>query len=134
MRIPATPDELYAELFEIVQATHLLGDSKTFVDAIPKSDPAEILAAYRAEREQAGFDLATFVNAHFQLPEEEIEAASDPVGLPIERRIEQLWDLLTRGADKAVTHSSLIPLPHRYFHNILNLSLAFFDSDNDLSR
>jgi len=114
MNVRESPDRIYAELFEEVQSTHLLGDSKTFVDAIAKTDPRDILRAFRAQRDQPGFDLAAFVDAHFELPETDVEVATDRAGLPAEDRIEQLWDLLTRGSDKQVEHSSLIPLPNRY--------------------
>lgn len=114
MNVKETPDRLYAELFEAVQATRLLGDSKTFVDATAKTEPADILKAFRTERDQPGFDLAAFVDAHFELPATHVGVASDPAGLPVEDRIEQLWDLLTRGPDKQVEHSSRIPLPNRY--------------------
>ncbi len=114
MNIAASPDRIYAELFEHVQSQHLLGDSKTFVDAIARMDPAAVLEAYREKREQPGFDLVTFVSDHFELPEKEIDTPTDITALPIEERIEQLWDLLTRAADERVEHSSLIPLPNPY--------------------
>ena len=114
MNVRESPDRVYAELFEAVQSAHLLGDSKTFVDATAKTNPADILEAFRTERDQPGFDLAAFVETHFELPATDVEAASDPAGLPVEGRIEQLWDLLTRGADRQVEYSSLIPLPNPY--------------------
>ncbi len=114
MNVRETPDRIYAELFEAVQSAHLLGDSKTFVDAVAKTKPENVLRAFRAERDRSGFDLAAFVASHFELPATDLEAASDPAGLPVEERIEQLWDLLTRGPDEQVEYSSLIPLPNRY--------------------
>ena len=114
MNVREPPDRIYAELFEAVQATHLFGDSKTFVDAVAKTDPESILRAFRQERDQPGFDLAGFVESQFELPSTDIAVATDPQGLPVEERVEQLWDLLTRGADRKVTNSSLIPLPNRY--------------------
>ncbi len=114
MNLREPPDRLYAELFERVQSTRLLGDSKTFVDAVARTDPADVLSAFRAARDQGGFDLGAFVRAHFDLPPTDVGAASDPAGLAVEDRIEQLWDLLTRGPDRQVEHSSLIPLPNRY--------------------
>ncbi len=109
-----TPDSIYAELFEAVQSTHLLGDSKTFVDAVAKRKPREILEAYRSERAVDEFDLCRFVRKNFELPENVTGATSDAKGQAIEARIDQLWDLLTRSPDEAVEHSSLIPLPNRY--------------------
>lgn len=114
MKISETPDTLYAELFEAVQATHLFHDSKTFVDAVPKAHPGIVLSEFRARKDEPDFDLRAFVDAHFEFPADNIEAASNPTGLPVEDRIEHLWDLLTRSADAAVEHSSLIPLPNRY--------------------
>jgi len=110
----ASPDRVYAELFEQVQSQHLLGDSKTFVDAIAKSDPASILGEYQAQCERPGFDLAAFIDDNFVLPRTELDRPTDPTALPIEERIEELWDLLTRAADERVEHSSLIPLPNPY--------------------
>ena len=114
MNLKEAPDRIYAELFEQVQSRHLFGDSKTFVDAIPRSDPASILRAFRTESDKPDFDLKLFVEANFKLPESHIDAPSDPMGLPVEERIDQLWDLLTRAADEEIRHSSLIPLPNRY--------------------
>ncbi len=114
MKIREAPDRIFAELFEDVQSRHLFGDSKTFVDATAKSPPQEILSAYRKCREQPNFDLRDFVAHHFVMPATKIDAASDPINLPVEERIEQLWDILTRAADEKVEHSSLIPLPNSY--------------------
>lgn len=114
MNVPEAPDRLFEELFEQVQSQRLFADSKTFVDATAKSDPSGILRAFRKERDQAGFDLGAFVERHFELPATEIDTASDPADLPVDARIEQLWDLLTRAADENVPYSSLIPLPNRH--------------------
>ena len=105
------PDQLVGHA---VESQHLLGDSKTFVDAIAKTDPASILDAYRAQCEQPGFDLATFIDDNFVLPRTDLDRSMDATALPIVERIEELWDLLTRAADERVEHSSLIPLPNPY--------------------
>ena len=39
--------QLSGELFEEVQLSGVFKDSKTFVDSVPKSDPDEILEAYK---------------------------------------------------------------------------------------
>ncbi|MDH4255006.1 MAG: alpha,alpha-trehalase TreF [Gammaproteobacteria bacterium] len=109
-----TPDRLYAELFDAVQSSRLFGDSKVFVDAIATTEPDEILRAFRAEHDRPGFDLAEFVASHFELPAPDLSTLAQPSDLPIQDYIEQLWDQLTRRADKRVEHSSLIPLPNRY--------------------
>ena len=114
MNIQASPDRIYAELFEQVQSQHLFGDSKTFVDAIAKSDPDDILSEFRSASGQPDFDLANFVESNFELPGTAMGTPSDPANLPVEERIEQLWDVLTRAADEKVEYSSLIPLPNPY--------------------
>ncbi len=108
------PDRVYGTLFEAVQKGHLFGDSKTFVDAIARGEPDEIMSAYRSERTTEQFDLGQFVAAHFDIPATPEAVAPDPTGLPVEERIEQLWDVLTRDADENIANSSLIPLPNRY--------------------
>ena len=108
-----TPGDLYEELFELVQSGHLFPDSKTFVDAVSKADPAEILSAFRIGVQKPDFDIESFVRENFELPESAAEPA--PAGnIPVARQIEQLWDVLTRAADSKQQNSSLIPLPRPY--------------------
>lgn len=109
-----TPDVLYAELFKAVQEKQVLGDSKTFVDAVAKSSPDKIMRAYRDEQGKNEFDLRAFVTAHFELPLDERRAVSTPADLPVEEYIERLWEQLTRRPDSKLEQSSLLPLPHRY--------------------
>ncbi len=102
----STPDEIYAELFEAVQSSHVLDDSKTFVDAIPKTDPAVILESFRDRHQEPGFDLSAFVASNFQLPEVGgYEFAADPQR-PVRQHIELLWDVLARAADTEDPNSS----------------------------
>ncbi len=108
------PDLIYAELFEQVQSQHLFSDSKTFVDAVAKSDPVEILERYRTERDRQGFDLAGFVAEYFDMPERYIEQRGVREQIPVEDRINSLWDELTRESDKKTEYSSLIPLPNPF--------------------
>src|SRR5690606_1818055 len=62
------PSEDLGPLFAAVQLAGDYPDSKTFVDAQPRQDPAATVAAYEAERDRPGFDLAAFVAAHFVPP------------------------------------------------------------------
>ncbi len=109
-----TPADRYQELFVAVQRERVFPDSKTFVDAAPKSDPEAILDAYRALRETPGFDLARFVDEHF-VPEH--PPASEYVADPdrtLREHIDYLWDVLTREPRAHPTRSSLLPLPNEY--------------------
>lgn len=114
MNVAPTPDALFPDLFEAVQSSRVLGDSKTFVDAVARRPPAEILEAYRRERDAAGFDLAAFLRSHFVLPDAiPPRNGREPVQ-PVHERIEALWDALTREPDEPADYSSLIPLPRPY--------------------
>ena len=61
---PQPPDILLGPLFNDVQTPNFSGP-KTFADAVPNSDPLMILADYRMQQNQSGFDLRHFVNANF---------------------------------------------------------------------
>lgn len=73
---PQPPDILLGPLFNDVQNAKLFPDQKTFADAVPNSDPLMILADYRMQQNQSGFDLRHFVNVNFTLPKEGREICS----------------------------------------------------------
>lgn len=108
------PDEIYAELFNAVQSSHVFPDSKSFPDATPKTDPASILKSFRESAHKEGFDLESFVAANFDLPGRDVESLEADLQCPVRQRIDLLWDFLTRAADKEVQNSSLIALPNPY--------------------
>ena len=95
----STPDKIYAELFEAVQTGHIFEDSKTFVDALPKSDPALILKSFQENHHKKGFKLGSFVTSNFDMPRfEEADFESD-TERPVRQHIELLWDALKRAPD-----------------------------------
>lgn len=107
------PDVDIPELFARVQTEMIYADSKTFVDAIPKQKPADILKQYAAEKDRAGFDLKAFVEQHFELPP----------ALPVTHvnneanMLEHLnahWVNLVRNPQKTSEYSTLVQLPHPY--------------------
>lgn len=97
-------------LFEDVQVSRVFPDSKTFVDCIPNSPPADILSRYMMEKAQPGFMLESFVRQHFTLPV--LPVAEVKGGKPILKHIADLWEVLTRVPSREV--SSLIHLPYPY--------------------
>jgi alpha,alpha-trehalase len=109
---PASPDQLYAELFVDVQSAQLYPDQKSFVDATPRDDPAAILAAYRAQRGQPGFSLKAFVDAHFAPPVD--TPVNPPGGQNLRGHIAWLWPALTRNSADVPANGSLLPLPRPY--------------------
>ncbi len=102
-------------LFDTVQRSGLFPDSKTFVDARPRSAPATIAAAYERERGHPGFDLQTFVAGHFDLPAAPESVLRADTSRSMAEHIRALWPLLTRAPPAGDTAaSSLIPLPRPY--------------------
>jgi alpha,alpha-trehalase len=108
------PDEIYGRLFDAVQSVRLFEDSKTFVDAVPKFDVATILRKYREADPWPPADLRSFVQEHFSLPENHGAGSESAVVEPVRERIERLWDVLSRAADRVEPDSSLIGLPYPY--------------------
>ena len=109
-----TPADRYQELFVAVQRGWVFSDSKTFVDCAPRQTPVQILAAYRSECQQSGFDLAAFVHRHFTPPR---IAPSDYVSMPgqsMAEHIDKLWPVLTRQPIAHPAGGSLLALPHPY--------------------
>lgn len=107
------PWESLGVLFHDVQMSGIFPDSKTFVDCIPKRNPAEILADYEHEKVSSDFDLADFVSQNFELP------ATPPTpelaeNTRLQDHLHGLWDQLVRPAGQQNSYSTLLPLPNSY--------------------
>ena len=109
-----SPAERYQELFVAVQSAAIFPDSKTFVDCAPRGDPQAILAAYRAEHAEQGFDLNVFVSRHFDSPPTDAGHFQPQAGQPMADHIAQLWDVLTRHPSQHPHRGSLLQLPQSY--------------------
>ncbi|WP_225773888.1 alpha,alpha-trehalase TreA [Pseudomonas sp. Marseille-Q5115] len=107
------PDQAYPELFLAVQQSNLFTDQKHFVDALPRKAPADIRAAYLAQKDEPGFDLKAFVTANF---EESGTADVQPPkpGADLPTHINDLWPVLTRNYQQVPAYSSLLPLPRSF--------------------
>jgi alpha,alpha-trehalase len=111
---PLTPADRYQELFTAVQGARVFADSKTFVDCVPRGRPDDILAEYRARKDQPDFDLARFVHAHFRSERPpDSHYVSDP-GQSLVDHIDGLWPVLTREPSEHPPNTSLLPLPEPY--------------------
>src|SRR6476620_7825 len=102
---PQSPDGIYGQLFRDVQLKKVFPDEKTFVDCVPKRDPAEIMADYSKLSKDPKFDLNAFVANNFTSPTN----AEDIV-----THIKRLWCALRRDPVPPVGGSSLLPLPNPY--------------------
>ncbi|CAN7675549.1 alpha,alpha-trehalase TreA [Trinickia sp. LjRoot230] len=110
--LPPPPSELFGDLFIAVQTQQIFEDQKTFVDAVPNSDPATILQLYAQQKNQPNFNLKSFVLANFTLPSE--PPITPPSGQTLREHINWLWPKLTRTNTSAPPYSSMIPLPKPY--------------------
>ena len=119
---PASPRQLFPGLFEAVQLGHVFADNKTFVDAAPRQRPTRILAAWQREKNQPGFQLKTFVEAHFDVPTAATATFRSNVAAGLPAHLDTLWTVLTRPAtsvadpatDSLAAYRSLLPLPKPY--------------------
>jgi len=102
---PQTPDAIYGQLFRDVQLKKVFPDEKTFVDCVPKRDPAQIMTAYNKLSRGPKFDLEAFVANNFTTP-----ANTEDILTHIKR----LWCVLRRDPAPPVEGSSLLPLPNPY--------------------
>ncbi len=109
----ATPDKIYGSLFTDVQLHHIFPDNKTFVDCIPKRDPAAIVRDYKAMKNSTAFSLKTFVEDNFTPPQapgiKYVTQEKD-----VTAHLSNLWNVLKRNNDSAIKGSSLLPLPYPY--------------------
>jgi len=110
---PQPPDVRLGPLFNAVQQAKFYPDQKTFADAVPKFDPASILADWQMQKKQRNFDLKHFVDTNFTLP-----TAGDkyvpPAGQNLREHIDGLWPVLTRTTSSAGQYDSLLPLAKPY--------------------
>src|SRR5690349_18615131 len=110
------PDKIYGELFADVQLAKIFADGKTFVDCVPKKDPAAIVADYKKIKNNPAirFSLKMFVEENFEIPSGRTADYITDTTENIEAHIRNLWKVLRRDADKTVKGSSLLPLPYPY--------------------
>ncbi len=101
----------YPILFHQVQMQGIFSDSKTFADAVPKTEPTLIDGFYLQEKEKEGFSLKIFVEQHFTTPVEYEEKEKSSSKNPVEH-ISKLWAGLTKPARNDSPYCSLIPVPY----------------------
>ncbi|MHB8283159.1 MAG: alpha,alpha-trehalase TreF [Caulobacteraceae bacterium] len=111
----STPADVFGPLYAEVESRNLLGDSKTFADAVPKLSSSSILAAYRRGIPWTDVSLRAFIEKSFDLPAAvSASAVSARQATPIDAHINQLWSALTRPPLAPVVGSSALSLPKSY--------------------
>lgn len=111
------PDKMYGILFADVQMSAVFKDSKTFVDCVPKKDPAAITEAYGKLRNNplVRYSLKMFVDENFTAPAEVASGFVSDTTTPVTTHIEKLWKVLSHQPDgQPAEGSSLLPLPNPY--------------------
>ncbi len=108
-----SPRQQYPGLFEAVQLSGVYPDNKTFVDAVPKKNPAAIMQNYQAQKNKPDFDLKTFVAEHFTEPLSGSSNFKSDTNAGIREHIDTLWQVLYRRHD-TVSKGSLLLLPHNF--------------------
>jgi alpha,alpha-trehalase len=111
---PLPPSQLYGALFQRVQTEKIFADSKTFADAVAKSEPAEIVRRYEAEHDHEGFSLKQFVGENFVIPDSSANAFKTAPREEIHAHIDRLWDVLSRTPQYSRGASSQLQLSNRY--------------------
>lgn len=107
--------QLSGELFEAVQKQRIYPDSKYFVDMVPKSEGSDIIKKWTSEKDTPDFNLKSFVEAHFYLPEKDAELTEIQPQSLCRKHIQSLWPLLFRKSDTIKkSESSLLSLPKPY--------------------
>ncbi len=107
------PDKVFPDLFQQVQLTKVLGDYKTFVDAIPNRSAALILKDYYQQKRHTEFDLKNFVLANFTLPPAHKKTTVKHEKSML-KHLKSHWKNLVRHPQKKAEQSSLIQLPNPY--------------------
>ena len=111
---PLPPSQLYGALFQHVQTERIFADSKTFADAVAKSEPGEIVRRYEAERDREGFSLRQFVAENFVIPDSSAIEFKTAPREEIHAHIDRLWGALTRTPRYSRGASSQLRLSNRY--------------------
>lgn len=102
--------QLSGPLFEAIALSGIYSDGKTFVDAVPKTNPHEILKTFENERDRPSFDLKAFVETHFLLPPPSHDLP--PKASTMKDYIEKMWPHLRKEMKTTSKWDTLIPLPH----------------------
>lgn len=107
-----SPDEAMKELFLDVQQGKVYGDTKIFVDLVPRRRMKQIQKEYLLAKNDPLFDLREFVTRHFYEYSEEGKTYHTDTSMTPRQHIAELWRVLERRNRR--DRGSLIALPYPY--------------------
>jgi alpha,alpha-trehalase len=94
----------YGALYGAEELGRLFSDSKTAADLIPKTPPAQIVAAYDADAHRPDFSLMRFVAQYFTQPMHSDSGYVSPPQQSVVEHIDALWPVLRRDPDVSSRH------------------------------
>lgn len=104
------PQKLWGQLYKDVEQAKLFENPKEFWDASPQGKPESILKLYESEKVKEGFNLKTFIQENFILPDYSVAYKTSE--LSFEKYVEKEFrSLITRPKDD---QGSLIPTRMQY--------------------
>jgi len=108
------PAQELGVLFHNIQMSNIFSDGKSFVDYIPKCDPASILKIYLQQESRSDFNLQEFIDEHFIPYPSHTGKLTGHDTLDMESYLYHQWDNLIRIPDTTSFQGSLLPLPNAY--------------------
>ena len=109
-----SPEVAFKELFEDLHLSGIWEDGKLITDAQPLRDASSILKDYRDSRDKEGFDLKSFFESNFEMPQIQESGFESDTSRSVEEHIEVLWDVLSRQSKRSIEGSSSLSLPYPY--------------------
>ncbi len=108
------PSVIYDSLFVQAQEYPLFKDSKTFPDCNAKVSPALIMTQYYQHRYDNNFNLKSFFNRYFSMPQQFSSGFKSDTTQTVKEHVKALWPALVRKTETVYPWSSLIPLPYSF--------------------
>lgn len=112
MKEASIPSELFGDLFRDVQTRKIYGDSKAFVDAVPRRPLPDIFADWKNCSPLDDTSLREFVDANFDVPL--VNGHENVVSRDFESYLSDAFGALTRTQTEASPHGSAIALPRPF--------------------
>lgn len=100
-------------LFHDVQISPIFSDSKTFTDCTPAISADSITYFYSTKKNEANFNLDSFVKNYFEIPDVNTTQAATIKQTDIVEHLKALWDELLRMPD-TVVKGTLLPMSYPY--------------------